>query len=87
MAPDPEKVPLLPPETVMSSAEKPVTVSEKVKKNVTGPVAMPGVLSLMVRLGGVVSLKPLLLLLLVPIAMLRLAEGGLLPPLTLALMV
>ena len=44
--------PLLPLVTVMSLAAKPVTGSLKVKVNVTGPVAVPGVSSVMVTVGA-----------------------------------
>ena len=37
----PEKVPLLPPVIVMSSAEKPKTGSEKVNEKETSSVAVP----------------------------------------------
>ncbi len=46
-----EKVPLVPFVTPISSAVKPVTPSEKVKVNVTGPEADPGVSSVIVTVG------------------------------------
>ena len=49
------KAPLVPLVTVTSSAVKPVTASLNVKVNVTGPVAVFGMLSVMLTVGGVVS--------------------------------
>ena len=43
--------PFVPPETVTSSAMKPVTSSSKVKVNVTGPLAVPAVSLVMVTVG------------------------------------
>ena len=45
------KLPLLPLPTVMSSVVKPVTPSENWKVKMTGPAALPGVSSLMLRVG------------------------------------
>ena len=50
-----EKVPLVPPVRMMSSVVKPVTSSEKLNVKVISPLAVPLVLSLMVRVGGAVS--------------------------------
>ena len=47
--------PLVPFVTVTSSALKPVTASLKVKVNVTGPVAVFAMLSVILTVGGVVS--------------------------------
>jgi hypothetical protein len=49
------KAPLVPFVTVTSSALKPVTASLNVKVNVTGPVVLFGMLSVMMTVGGVVS--------------------------------
>ena len=49
------KAPLVPFVTVTSSALKPVTASLNVKVNVTGPVVVFGMLSVMMTVGGVVS--------------------------------
>jgi hypothetical protein len=47
--------PLVPFVTVTSSALNPVTASLKVKVNVTGPVAVFAMLSVILTVGGVVS--------------------------------
>ena len=52
----PEKVPLLPPVIVMSSAEKPKTGSEKLNEKERSLVAVPLVSSVMTRLGFRLSL-------------------------------
>ena len=49
------RAPLVPPPTVMSSAAKPVTASEKVKVAVNTPLALDGTLTLTVRTGAVLS--------------------------------
>ena len=46
---------MLPPVTLMSSAEKPETASEKAKEKVSGPEAMPLTLSVIVSVGPWVS--------------------------------
>ncbi len=51
----PVNAPLVPPVTVTSAAVKPLTGSLKVNVKVTGPVAVPGALSVIASVGAAVS--------------------------------
>ena len=55
VAPLPESVPAVPPLTATSPTTNPVTCSEKVNVNTTGPVAVPAVSSVMVTVGAAKS--------------------------------